>query len=101
MTFADVINRIVSLLNPVAVILIGLALMFVVWGLAISVMKSGNEEAVQKGRQLAIWGSIGLFVIVAVWGLVYFVVNSVFDSRDLEGDDDILDPVMRDLDFTR
>lgn len=100
MTFAGVIDRIISLLNPVAVILIGLALMFVVWGLAISVLKSGNEEAVQKGRQLAIWGSIGLFVIVAVWGLVYLVVNSVFSSSDIKGDPDVLDPVIRDIDFS-
>ena len=38
-------------------------------------MAGGDEEKRANGRSLMIYGVIGLFVMVAVWGLVYFLAS--------------------------
>lgn len=96
-SFSTVVDRLVSLLNYTVPILIGIALFMIVWGLAISVMKSDSEEEVKKGKSVALRGALGLFIIIAVWGLVYIIVNSFFSSSDIEGNKDISDPVLIDI----
>jgi hypothetical protein len=42
-----------------------------IWGIVVYFVAGGaNEEKRDQGKQLAIWGIIGLFVMVSVWGLV-------------------------------
>jgi len=94
MTFGGIINIIVGILGNVVTVLVGLALLILVWGLALTVLKSGDEKAVAQGKTIAVWGTIGLFVIVAVWGIVYLVSNSIFSQSDLEADSNILSPVI-------
>ena len=35
--------------------------------------KAGDEKGREEGKSRMIWGIIGLFVIVSMWGLVRFV----------------------------
>lgn len=100
-TFSTVVDRLVSIMNLAIPILMGIALFIIVWGLAMSVLNSESEEAVSKGKSMAIKGAIGLFVITAVWGLVYIVVNAFFSQNEIKSSDDILDPVMIDLNFNK
>ncbi len=55
-------------------ILIGVAVTFALlaffWGLAKLIFFAGDETEREKGKQVMIWGIIGLFFIFAVWGLV-------------------------------
>lgn len=58
-------------LVPATVIaLIGIALLYFIWGLVLFITQSGDEKAVGEGKQKMIWGIITLFVLVSVWGLV-------------------------------
>jgi hypothetical protein len=36
-----------------------------------------SEEYVKKGHQLILWGMIGFFVMLSLWGLVNVVANTV------------------------
>jgi heme/copper-type cytochrome/quinol oxidase subunit 2 len=54
-------------------IVISLALVFFLWGVVKYVLSGGDEEKRQQGRNFIVYGIIGLFVMVAVWGLVYLV----------------------------
>ncbi len=51
-------------------ILISIAVLYFVWNVFQYTIKSGDEEARKKAKGNIIWGVIGLFVIVGVWGLV-------------------------------
>ena len=40
------------------------------FGLAQFIRSAGNSEAIEEGKKKMLYGVIGLFVIVSVWGLV-------------------------------
>ena len=58
-------------------IVVGLALLGFFWGLMKFIFNAGNEEAKEEGKKIMIYGIVTLFVMVAVWGLVKFVANSL------------------------
>lgn len=43
---------------------------------------ANNEEQKSNAQRLILWGVIGLFAIVAVWGLVRFLANTTGINTD-------------------
>ena len=68
------INDIFGIVIP---ILITIALIYFLWGVAQYVMAQGDEEGQKTARGMMLNGIIALFVIISVWGLVA-VLNSTF-----------------------
>lgn len=66
--FTKFANSFTNLLKLIVPLLIGLALVVFLWGVVQFIMSddSGREE----GRKKMLWGIVGLFVMVAVWGIV-------------------------------
>src|SRR3972149_11719304 len=64
-----VLNTIQRLLNVVIPILITLGVVYFIWGV-IKYVTAKDEEAQKEARSTMIYGIIGLFVIVSIWGLV-------------------------------
>ena len=50
--------------------IIGLAVLVLLYGLFQFIMNASDEEARANAKQLIIWGIIGIFVMVSIWGLV-------------------------------
>lgn len=75
--FADVVYRIIDLLDSLVVVVIGLALVWFLWGLVTYVFHSDSEVKRKEGIQYMVWGIIGLFVMVSLWSLVYIVANFI------------------------
>jgi uncharacterized membrane protein YidH (DUF202 family) len=40
------------------------------------IVGSTNQDARDSGKALMIWGILGLVIIVAVWGIVNFIIDS-------------------------
>jgi hypothetical protein len=76
---------IVSLINNVAVpVIFALAFIVFIWGVFQYFIAGGhNDEKREDGKKLMLWGIIGFFVMVSVWGLVNILVGSV--DLDNEG----------------
>lgn len=60
----------VTVLTGLITLSIAIALLVFIFGIVKFISHSGDEKATEAGKQLMIWGIIGLFVIVSVWGLV-------------------------------
>jgi len=73
------INMFISLVFP---IIIALALLVFLWGIAKFILQSGDEKAVENGKQLMIWGLVCLFCVVSVWGIVK-IAQGMFDVEDV------------------
>ncbi|HRH25557.1 MAG TPA: pilin [Parcubacteria group bacterium] len=73
-TLLDSISRLVDTALPVVV---GLALLAFFWGLMKFIFAAGNEDNKEDGKRIMIYGLIGLFVMVAVWGLVGFIADNL------------------------
>ena len=79
-TLESVLGKIKGLLDSVIPIIIVGAVIYFFYGVAKYVMAAGDEEAQKQGRSIMIWGVVGLFVIVSVWGLVGLLGNT-FDIQ--------------------
>jgi len=83
-TVGSVLATLIGYLNYIVPALITIAVVYFIWGV-IQFMTSSEEEAKKKGRTKIINGLIGLFVIVAFWGIIGLVKRS-FDIDNATGD---------------
>lgn len=74
----DLGQTVIDIINGVAVPLIfAVAFIVFIWGVfKFFILGGGNEEQREGGRDLMIWGLLGFFFMVSVWGLVNLVVNT-------------------------
>lgn len=75
---------IIGLINNVAVPLIfAVAFIVFIWGVFQYFIAGGHdEEKRETGKSLMLWGIIGFFIMVSVWGLVNILRGTFsFDNR--------------------
>lgn len=75
---------IIGLINNVAVPLIfAIAFIVFIWGVFQYFIAGGHdEEKRETGKSLMLWGIIGFFIMVSVWGLVNILRGTFsFDNR--------------------
>lgn len=70
-----------SILNIVIPLLITIAVVYFIWGV-IQYTISQDEEAKKNARTKIIMGLIGLFVIVAFWGILNVLSRTIGVSND-------------------
>jgi hypothetical protein len=68
-TIADVIEALIP-------VLIGLAILAFFWGLVRFVFAAGDEEARERGKKIMIWGIIAIFIMIALWGIINFLLDT-------------------------
>jgi hypothetical protein len=56
--------------NYVNRIVVAVAVLGFVWGLAMFIWSAGNEKKRAEGKYIMLWGVIALFVIVSIVGLI-------------------------------
>lgn len=66
--FIDIGLKIIPFLGVVAFLVF-------VWGVARFIKAAGNEKEIKDSKNLLIWGIIGLFVLVTIWGIISFLSN--------------------------
>jgi hypothetical protein len=72
-TFKDILDIFTNLASIVTPLVASLALLVFFWGLAKFIFNlSGDSKAVAEGKNLMIWGTIALFVMVSIWGIIRF-----------------------------
>lgn len=74
--FAEFIGMIVGLLKLVLPILVLLAGIYFVWGVALFIFHvGGDEKSVESGKAIMMWGLFALFIMASVWAIVLLVSN--------------------------
>lgn len=71
----DIFSFVINFINTAIPTIIALAVLVFIWGVFRYVVSS-DEEAKGKGKDLMIWGVVGLFVMISVWGLVNILSNT-------------------------
>ena len=66
-----------EILNPLIAIMFAVATVYFFYGIARYIWNPDNEEAREKGRQSMFWGVIGMFIMVAVFGIMKFLISSI------------------------
>ncbi len=74
-TIDNILDQLIGWLNYIVPALITIAVVYFIWGV-LTFMGSSDEEAKKMGRTKIINGLVGLFVIVAFWGIIAVVKNT-------------------------
>jgi hypothetical protein len=69
---------VINIINTVAVpVLFAIAFLVFLWGIIqFFILSRGDEEKQAQGRGLMLYGIIGFFLMVSVWGLVNILVGT-------------------------
>lgn len=76
---SDVGALIIATINNILVpVLFAVAFLVFLWGaFDVFIIGSNSEEVKEKGKNLMLWGLIGFFVMVSIWGLVNILLGTV------------------------
>lgn len=80
-TFSSLFGAIEGVLCGIIPLLFILATVVFLYGVVKYVLANGDEKQLASGRSFMIYGLIGLFVMVAMWGIVTAAVNSFFGGN--------------------
>ena len=72
-TLNDVFNTVKDILDIIIPIALTVAVIYFFWGVGKYMTATGDSEKQEEARGIMIYGIIGLFVMVSVWGLVRVV----------------------------
>jgi len=73
----DVTVRALSFGDTVIYILVALAVIFIVYNVVFYLIKPNDSAERTTAGLNILWGIVGLFIIVSIWGLVNIFTNSV------------------------
>ncbi|OGF90704.1 hypothetical protein A3H65_03525 [Candidatus Giovannonibacteria bacterium RIFCSPLOWO2_02_FULL_45_14] len=70
-TVGGIVQSIIDILNDYIIpLLFAIATIVFLWGVILYITAGGDEEKRKEGRNYIIFGLIGLFVMVSIWGIV-------------------------------
>lgn len=76
---SDVGSFIINTINNIIVpVIFAVAFIVFLWGAFDTfILGRGSEETAEKGKGLMLWGLIGFFVMVSIWGLVNILTGTI------------------------
>jgi hypothetical protein len=97
-TFGQVVGKVVDIIDGAAGFLITLAVFFTAY--AVFKYLIAGAESTKKGEAatMIMWGVIGIFAIVSMWGIVFVVSDTFFSRGDLSAPsspENLIDPRLR------
>ncbi len=84
-------SAITQIINNIAIPLIfAIAFVVFIWGVFQYFILGGHdEEKRETGKSLMLWGLIGFFVMVSVWGLVHILTGTFSLSNNTQSASDL------------
>ena len=73
MNLTDIINMFINIGLRLIPLLGAIAFLMFIWGVARFIRAAGNEKELKDSKNLLVWGGIGMFVLITIWGIVSFL----------------------------
>jgi uncharacterized membrane protein YidH (DUF202 family) len=77
-TLMKSINRVI--INPLIIFIFALTVVYFIYGLAKYLMSPDNEEIRKSSKSHMIWGVVGMFIMVAVFGIMNLILDTVGEN---------------------
>ena len=78
--FPDLVRLLVSLINLVVSVIIVFAVLGFFWGLSKYVLSAQDSTKMEEGRKIMMYGFIGLFVMVSMWGILQILSDTFLNG---------------------
>ncbi len=75
-TLGDIVGTVRDLVNTIIPLFMVIAVAVFLWGIVKYITAAGDEEAAKTARGYIIYGLIGVFVMVAFWGIIQVVAST-------------------------
>jgi predicted PurR-regulated permease PerM len=69
------------IINPLIILLFALAMVYFLYGLARYLLSPDNEEIRKSSKSHMLWGIIGMFIMVSVFGIMSLLLSTVGESN--------------------
>jgi hypothetical protein len=66
-----------NIINPVISLMIAVAVLYFLWGVFVFIRNADSSEERKKGGLHMLWGSIGLFIMVAAYGILNLILGTI------------------------
>lgn len=66
-----------KIVNPIIVVMFVLALIVFLWGIFNFLSSDEGGEGRTKGKASMVWGIVGFFIMVSVYGILAFIKNTL------------------------
>jgi len=74
-TLISKINNVI--INPLIAFIFALALAYFLYGVVMFLSKKDSDTARADGKRHMLWGIVGMFVMVGVFGIINFIMSTV------------------------
>lgn len=78
-TLMDSINKVI--INPLIYFIFALAISYFLYGLVKYLLSPDNEEIRTSSKSHMLWGVVGMFVMVAVFGIMNLLLKTVGEEN--------------------
>ena len=79
--FQQLISCVIStILNPLVVLLVGVAILVLTWGIVKYIASGADATKRKEGGELVAYGVFGIFIMLSIWGLVGLLTNTFFGT---------------------
>lgn len=74
---SQIIDRLVySVIDPLILLVFAAGFFFFLWGLVKFLWNSREGEIASEGKQHMLWGVIGMFIMVSVYGIITLITGT-------------------------
>jgi heme/copper-type cytochrome/quinol oxidase subunit 4 len=78
-------TRLAAIGNVAIYLLVSLAVIYIVWNVVYYLIRPSADDKAAAGMNI-LWGIVGLFVIISLWGLVNILVNTFGTNPNISPD---------------
>ena len=78
-TLMKSVNRVI--INPLIILLFALAVVYFLYGLVKYLLSPENEEIRKSSKSHMLWGIIGMFIMISVFGIMSLILNTLGENR--------------------
>lgn len=75
MSIGPLLNKISDvILNPLIILMFAIAFLYFLWGIFQMIRDAASDDGRSLGRQNIMWGIVGMFIMVSVYGILKIVL---------------------------
>lgn len=78
MRYPEPVQRLLTVLvDPAVKLLFAVAILYFIYGVFNYIRRSGDSDARIEGANHILWSTVGLFIMISVWGIVNLIKSTV------------------------
>ncbi len=82
-TISELITMFINIVSTLIPFMGALAFFVFLIGVARYIKSSGSEKDTKDSKNLLIWGVVGMFILVTIWGIISFIKSELGFGADV------------------